>query len=154
MDNFLLSMEHWLVGLRSNFADIRPDLLYLFDTYAEEAIFGRCYIAHTLSHLGPDARILEVGAGSLLLSCQLAREGFHVTALEPTGEGFSHFEQMRQLPLCRVVADDCLPRVLDIAAEALAERSEEHTSELQSLMRISYAVFCLKKKKTNNKIMK
>src|SRR3546814_9569800 len=31
-------------------------------------------------------------------------------------------------------------------------RSEEHTSELQSLMRISYAVFCLKKKKTNNRI--
>src|SRR3546814_2863708 len=31
---------------------------------------------------------------------------------------------------------------------ALASRSEEHTSELQSLMRISYAVFCLKKKKT------
>src|SRR3546814_6905870 len=30
-------------------------------------------------------------------------------------------------------------------------RSEEHTSELQSLMRISYAVFCLKKKKTNNR---
>src|SRR3546814_6737660 len=30
-----------------------------------------------------------------------------------------------------------------------ANRSEEHTSELQSLMRISYAVFCLKKKKTN-----
>src|SRR3546814_10016610 len=29
-------------------------------------------------------------------------------------------------------------------------RSEEHTSELQSLMRISYAVFCLKKKKTTN----
>src|SRR3546814_7074685 len=33
-------------------------------------------------------------------------------------------------------------RILD-----LIERSEEHTSELQSLMRISYAVFCLKKKK-------
>src|SRR3546814_3769878 len=30
-------------------------------------------------------------------------------------------------------------------------RSEEHTSELQSLMRISYAVFCLKKKNINNK---
>src|SRR3546814_5004744 len=36
------------------------------------------------------------------------------------------------------------PEVVD---EVLA-RSEEHTSELQSLMRISYAVFCLKKKKT------
>src|SRR3546814_1039671 len=32
-------------------------------------------------------------------------------------------------------------------------RSEEHTSELQSLMRISYAVFCLKKKKHNNMIL-
>src|SRR3546814_1799474 len=32
--------------------------------------------------------------------------------------------------------------------DALWERSEEHTSELQSLMRISYAVFCLNKKKT------
>src|SRR3546814_9447312 len=32
-------------------------------------------------------------------------------------------------------------------ADALCARSEEHTSELQSLMRISYAVFCLKKKK-------
>src|SRR3546814_3298069 len=31
-----------------------------------------------------------------------------------------------------------------------ANRSEEHTSELQSLMRISYAVFCLKKKNTTN----
>src|SRR3546814_1548397 len=33
--------------------------------------------------------------------------------------------------------------------ENLVQRSEEHTSELQSLMRISYAVFCLKKKKQN-----
>src|SRR3546814_7342154 len=34
-----------------------------------------------------------------------------------------------------------------IAWDNIAYRSEEHTSELQSLMRISYAVFCLKKKK-------
>src|SRR3546814_2624010 len=36
--------------------------------------------------------------------------------------------------------------------EADGVRSEEHTSELQSLMRISYAVFCLKKKKKSQKI--
>src|SRR3546814_3039181 len=36
--------------------------------------------------------------------------------------------------------------VLDRHASQLCVRSEEHTSELQSLMRISYAVFCLKKK--------
>src|SRR3546814_7853816 len=35
-----------------------------------------------------------------------------------------------------------------IGKDAFQERSEEHTSELQSLMRISYAVFCLKKKKS------
>src|SRR3546814_2567694 len=38
-------------------------------------------------------------------------------------------------------------RTNDCAAEI--QRSEEHTSELQSLMRISYAVFCLKKKKNH-----
>src|SRR3546814_3456030 len=37
--------------------------------------------------------------------------------------------------------------------EARKDRSEEHTSELQSLMRISYAVFCLKKKKKQNQEM-
>src|SRR3546814_4966451 len=36
-----------------------------------------------------------------------------------------------------------------VAQEQPARRSEEHTSELQSLMRSSYAVFCLKKKKCN-----
>src|SRR3546814_1918729 len=35
-------------------------------------------------------------------------------------------------------------------ARRVRDRSEEHTSELQSLMRISYAVFCLKKKKKKN----
>src|SRR3546814_7012181 len=38
-------------------------------------------------------------------------------------------------------------RVLELL-HSRAQRSEEHTSELQSLMRISYAVFCLKKKNT------
>src|SRR3546814_6597033 len=40
-------------------------------------------------------------------------------------------------------AEDALEQV-----DVVARRSEEHTSELQSLMRISYAVFCLKKKNT------
>src|SRR3546814_7107935 len=40
-------------------------------------------------------------------------------------------------------------RALDPAPVEVGHRSEEHTSELQSLMRISYAVFCLKKKNTH-----
>src|SRR3546814_6385307 len=49
--------------------------------------------------------------------------------------------------------DPALDRAL-VAADMAEPRSEEHTSELQSLMRISYAVFCLKKKKkkTNNDV--
>src|SRR3546814_10042300 len=42
--------------------------------------------------------------------------------------------------------DPCLPRSMVM----MGGRSEEHTSELQSLMRISYAVFCFKKKKKHN----
>src|SRR3546814_6131108 len=39
-----------------------------------------------------------------------------------------------------------------VAISRAIVRSEEHTSELQSLMRISYAVFCLKKKNKNNQL--
>src|SRR3546814_5815082 len=56
----------------------------------------------------------------------------------------SHHDQQRA---CRVVST----RVLPVPAPART-RSEEHTSELQSLMRISYAVFCLKKHKKKTKI--
>src|SRR3546814_999717 len=61
-----------------------------------------------------------------------------------------------------VVGHDFVQAVLGllavrVQADALAgflDRSEEHTSELQSLMRISYAVFCLKKKKNNMQMLK
>src|SRR3546814_8597258 len=43
-----------------------------------------------------------------------------------------------------------LTRGVRLCVPPMLRRSEEHTSELQSLMRISYAVFCLKKKKHNN----
>src|SRR3546814_3460334 len=53
-------------------------------------------------------------------------------------EAFSHWR------LGQVIEDmGTLPQALDCAADLQAGSSEEHTSELQSLMRISYAVFCL-----------
>src|SRR3546814_10356772 len=51
---------------------------------------------------------------------------------------------VEQPPLPRLVEIDRVGRVQ--RALLRGDRSEEHTSELQSLMRISYAVFCLKKK--------
>src|SRR3546814_7210740 len=56
-----------------------------------------------------------------------------------SADGTGNALQLRQL-------DSGVTRVLDAQAGAVY-RSEEHTSELQSLMRISYAVFCLKKQK-------
>src|SRR3546814_5460783 len=52
-------------------------------------------------------------------------------------------EQLGQPPIAGDFADQAMETVV-----LFHLRSEEHTSELQSLMRISYAVFCLKKKKT------
>src|SRR3546814_6763962 len=62
-----------------------------------------------------------------------AFHGFHMVAypLRPTSRGEINIEST------------------DV--NAMPVRSEEHTSELQSLMRISYAVFCLKKKKNDNR---
>src|SRR3546814_2417887 len=75
----------------------------------------------------------------------------------PVSDAHAHFFNASDLPvrsfLRNVIAPAWFPDLPGIAlalgdlAGELA-RSEEHTSELQSLMRISYAVFCLKKKKT------
>src|SRR3546814_9298321 len=68
------------------------------------------------------------------------------------GIGHIGFDDAVEHPLLPVLdVDIALPPLVaadDAGADAAASRSEEHTSELQSLMRISYAVFCLKKKKT------
>src|SRR3546814_8862935 len=60
------------------------------------------------------------------------------------------FERPQMTTVFRTYIDfsDLLPAGLFALLLTFYDRSEEHTSELQSLMRISYAVFCLKKKKT------
>src|SRR3546814_2331855 len=69
-----------------------------------------------------------------------SRARFEGTAPEPrAGLRAGHIPGSRNLPFNEIV-DPAQQTLLDA-------RSEEHTSELQSLMRISYAVFCLNKKK-------
>src|SRR3546814_3358127 len=78
-----------------------------------------------IDHFDSGALMLEAAAQGLGVAFMLA----------------SHFDDAH---------DDRLARLFDIEVES-PYRSEEHTSELQSLMRISYAVFCLKKKNKNTK---
>lgn len=120
--DFSPAIEKWLDELRFRFSNAAPELLSLFDIYAAEARFGRRYLALDLQRLPPGSRILELGAGSLLLSCQLVREGFVVTALEPTGDGFSHFSRMRQVVLEKARSEGCCPRILEIAGECMSEQ--------------------------------
>src|SRR3546814_2478381 len=57
---------------------------------------------------------------------------------------------MREESLLGQLVDSCdlnSPAIRRLIVTGISTRSEEHTSELQSLMRISYAVFCSKKKK-------
>src|SRR3546814_1013610 len=60
--------------------------------------------------------------------------------------GRNFYAARARLPMA--VRQKALDNYLASPPDGAAPRSEEHTSELQSLMRISYAVFCLKKKKT------
>jgi len=115
-------METWLADIRQHVEEKSPELLPLLDVYLDEARFGRRYIANNLAALAKGATVLEVGAGSLLLSCQLVREGFSVVALEPLGNGFTHFEKLRCLILERAKISNCMPELLDQRVEEFSEK--------------------------------
>src|SRR3546814_8805380 len=84
-----------------------------------------------------------------LLIHHSAYENFRETVLTPLEEGAA----IDHTYLPPATPAQLREHQLDVTPEKLLylrdARSEEHTSELQSLMRISYAVFCLKKKKKN-----
>src|SRR3546814_251315 len=72
------------------------------------------------------------------------------SATQPAGQSlaYSEFRQKVEEGSVKqvVLSDDRVTGEMTNGDRFTANRSEEHTSELQSLMRISYAVFCLKKK--------
>src|SRR3546814_8238281 len=89
------------------------------------------------ARLGEPRRALHVGDDQLRLAVLDPRGQFAALppAVEQGGAAARHqYAEIGNAPRIGI-------------AHGEADRSEEHTSELQSLMRISYAVFCLKKKK-------
>src|SRR3546814_7844440 len=92
-----------------------------------------------LVHL--DHEFVEMDA-ALALDRRMLEEQVHQHRLAASDRTMD-VQSLRRILASTGEAEPCLP-------SADAARSEEHTSELQSLMRISYAVFCLKKKKYNN----
>jgi len=146
------TIGHWLNVVRAKVEQRAPQLLGLFDTYAGEARFGRSFIESDLSELPAGARVLEIGAGALLLSCQLCREGFDVTALEPVGQGFSHFGQLQEIVKECAETESRLPHLLACPAEefvapvafdyAFSINVMEHVADWQAVL--SRITACLK----------
>src|SRR3546814_5848647 len=84
---------------------------------------------YTLARLGPLRRLAGIWEG---------RRGVDVNPKADGPETRDYYERIEMQPI-------------DAQANGPQLRSEEHTSELQSLMRISYAVFCLKQTNRNHK---
>src|SRR3546814_3996392 len=111
----------------SDLVVVEPGLspLKQFDLLTEEQLY------HAQDEYGDDAFVAKIGAEAIrdllgAIDLEKERENIRQELAETTSE--------------------LKPKKL-VKRLKLVERSEEHTSELQSLMRISYAVFCLKKKK-------
>src|SRR3546814_6871475 len=100
-------------------------------------------VAMALERAGVPGRALMIEVTETSLVHDLTTAAEHIaqllalgvrTSVDDFGTGYTSVSHLRRLPISEVKI-----------------RSEEHTSELQSLMRISYAVFCLKKKKKQEK---
>src|SRR3546814_6774818 len=98
-----------------------------------------------------ETRAHRVGFVHALATLPRHPESVPVNALVPV-KGTPLGDMLADTPMAKI--DDIeFVRTVAVARITMPRsmvRSEEHTSELQSLMRISYAVFCLKKKKHNN----
>jgi len=140
----LNAFDAWIALLRSDIARQAPELLEFFDPYAGEALFGRQWLDEALKQLPPGSAVLEIGAGMFLLACQLVREGFAVTALEPVGSGFGHFHQLQKKVLAYAANYQAVPEILPHTAETLAINNRfafayslnvmEHVGDVQTVL--------------------
>src|SRR3546814_1150537 len=117
---------------------------------------GSGYGTHRISKLAEEAHGLDVAGDAIAYAkSHYTNENLHflkVQADSPLPYPAASFDVVLSFQVIEHVLDDDAylreaRRILKPGGTLVVIRSEEHTSELQSLMRISYAVFCLKKKK-------
>lgn len=114
------SFEDFLSELRTEISSGQlSGSIGLFDVFAQEARVARSWLATSLNGLPPGSEVLEVGAGLMLLACQLRREGFAVTALEPIGPGFDVFSGLQRMVLGYAKERGCAPELISLPVESL-----------------------------------
>src|SRR3546814_6916390 len=102
---------------------------------------GRAPLRINCTGQGPDGGAVSASARGPRRSARNRADGLRADRTD-TGPARAALSRRSRWPLCLSA---------DGRSRSVADRSEEHTSELQSLMRISYAVFCLKTKKTKKR---
>jgi SAM-dependent methyltransferase len=112
----------WVQQVRTHVQAHSPELTSLFELFANEALFGRRWLQSALDELPAGANILEVGGGLTLTGCQLAREGYQVTVIEPISKGFSSFSRLQALVLECASAQGIGINLLPIGIEELDTR--------------------------------
>src|SRR3546814_8938221 len=120
---------------RAGLAQGDLDLIELNEAFAAQVL--GCMVEMGIA---PDDERLNVNGSGISLGHPVGATGARILAT------LAHEMRRREAPYG--LETMCIGGGQGLAA--IFERSEEHTSELQSLMRISYAVFCLKKKTSNN----
>ncbi len=127
-------MEDFLRALRQTLATDAPQLLSLYDVMAGEARFARAWLDEDLQRLPDGAPVLEVGGGVFILACQLAREGFAITSIEPTGTGFGAFEALGAAVLAFAARDGAVPSVIRSKAEDFSSDRRFHFAFSMNVM--------------------
>ncbi len=110
----------------------------LWSTYSNEAAWGRRYLVSELRRLPHGAAILEVGAGVMALSGELAMEGYSVTAVEPVGIGFDSIGYLGGLVLNELEEQGVHLNRLPVRAEELtAEEAYDFAFSINVLEHVS-----------------
>jgi SAM-dependent methyltransferase len=117
-------IDSWLVDVERHVINLEPRLEAAFAESLGEARFGYATIAPELANLSAGSRVLEIGAGTLLLSCALQAHGFSCTAVEPIGPGFTHLKRLKALVWEYAGRHECRPELLSVRAEDLTLASE------------------------------
>src|SRR3546814_8389745 len=95
--------------------------------------------------VAPAEPVLVMPAGLDIVDAAALADGFR--PLAPSRLLVTRLDMVRRLGSALAAADAAKAAFCEVGlSQAIGSRSAEHTSELQSLMRISYAVFCLKQK--------
>jgi SAM-dependent methyltransferase len=113
-------MGAFLSRVRTYIEAHKPHLTGVFDVMEGEARFARVWLDEDLQRLPKSTPILEVGGGVFLLACQLVREGYQVTAIEPIGAGFGVFEELGSVVLALAADEGAEPTIARCRAEEFA----------------------------------